>query len=98
MSDAVQPRAHVHLAVVVAQRAIRAHEDILQHVLRVLARAGREHLAHVGEQALPVAVVQDPEGLVVAGPERRDQLVVGTQTQQPSASREAVNCCGGVDR
>ena len=98
MSDAVEPRADVHLAVVVAQRPVRAHEDVLQHVLGILARAGREHLAHVGEQPLAIAVVQDPEGLVVAGAERGDELIVRAHAQQADASREAVECCGGVDR
>ena len=36
--DAVEPRAHVDRAVVAAQRAERAHEHVLQHVLGVLAR------------------------------------------------------------
>ena len=98
VGDAVQPRPHVHLAVVVAQRPVRADEDVLQHVLRVLARAGGEHLAHVGEQPLAIAVVEHPEGLVVAATECRDQLLIRTQSQQPTAEWEAVQCCGGVYR
>ena len=67
VGDAVQPRAHVHRARVGAQRAVGAHEHVLQHVLGVLTRAGAQHLAHVGEQALAVAVVDHPERVVVAG-------------------------------
>ena len=94
VGDAVEPGAHVHRAVVGAQGAVGAHEHVLQHVLGVLARAGREHLAHVGEQPLAVAVVDDAERLVVAGAEQRDELLVGAQAQQRAAEREAAECCG----
>ena len=86
MRDAVEPRAQRHLAVVGAQRAVGAHEDVLQRVLGVLARAG-QHLAHVGEQPLAVAVVDDAERLVVAGAEQRHQLLVGAQPQQRRPER-----------
>ena len=82
VGDPVEPGAHVDLALVGPQRAVRAHEHVLQHVLGVLARAGGEHLAHVGEQALAVAVVQDAEGLVAAGAEQRQQLLVRAQAEQ----------------
>ena len=98
VGDAVEPRAHVHLTVVVAQRPVGAHEDVLQHVLRVLPGTGGQHLAHVGEQPLAIAVVKDPERFVVATAERRDQLLVRAQTQQPTAEWKAVKCCGGVYR
>ena len=38
VGDAVEPGAHVDRALVGAQRPERAHEDVLQHVLGVLAR------------------------------------------------------------
>ena len=38
VGDAVEPRADVDRALVGAQGAERAHEDVLQHVLRILAR------------------------------------------------------------
>ena len=96
--DAVQPCAHVHLAVVVAQRAVRSHEHVLQHVLGVLARARGQHLAYVREQALPVAVMNDPERLVVARAERRDQLLVGAEAEQtPAEGEPAQTCCGCVE-
>jgi hypothetical protein len=71
VGDAVEPGAHVDRAVVGAQGAERADEDILQHVLGVLPRLGREHLAHVGEQPLAVAVVQRVERLVEPARKRR---------------------------
>ena len=96
--DAVEPRAHVDLALVVAQRAEGADEDVLQHVLRVLARVAGEHLAHVGEQALAIAVVQDTEGVVRAGAEERDELIVGPQAQERSSEREPAQPGGGLQR
>ena len=81
--DAVQPCAQRHRPVVVAQRPIGAQEDVLQDVLGVRARAA-QHLARIGEQALAVAVVDGPEGIVVAHPEERHELVVAAQAQQPT--------------
>ena len=88
VGDAVQPGAQVDVALVGAQRAVGADEDVLQHVLGVLARAGAQHLAHVGEQPLAVAVVDDAERLVAAGAEQREQLLVGAQAQQRRAERQ----------
>jgi hypothetical protein len=42
----------------------------------------REHLPRICEQPLPVAVVDDPEGVVMTGTEQRDQLFVGTETKK----------------
>ena len=89
VGDAVEPGAHVDRPRVGPQRPERAHEDVLQHVLGVLARPRREHLADVGEQPLAVAVVEDVERLVRAGPEQREQLVVRPQSQQWKRDREA---------
>ena len=86
--DAVEPGAQGHRPVVVAQRAVGAQEDVLQDVLGVRARRS-QHLARVGEQALAVAVVDGPEGVVVAHPEERHELVVGTQPQQRTVGRDA---------
>ena len=86
--DAVEPRAHVDRAAVAAQRAERAHEHVLQHVLGVLARVAGEHLAHVGEQALAVAVVQHAERLVGAGAEEGDELLVGAEPQERRGERQ----------
>ena len=80
--DAVEPGAHVDRAAVAAQRAEGAHEHVLQHVLGVLARVAREHLAHVGEQPLAIAVVQHAERVVGAGAEQRDELLVGAQAEE----------------
>jgi hypothetical protein len=98
VGDAVQPRPHVHVAPVGAQRSVGADEDVLQHVLGVLARSRAQHLTHIGEQPLAVAVVDHPERLVAAGPEQREQLLVRTQTEQrraegqPCQSHRCVNC------
>src|SRR3954467_240232 len=98
VGHAVQPGAHVHLAVVVAQRPVGPHEHVLEHVLGVLARGRREHLAHGGAQPLPIAVVQHAEGFVVSVTEQRHQLLVRAQPQQRTAERQATQCCWGVYR
>ena len=98
VGDAVEPRAQVHVARVGPQRPVRAHEDVLQHVLGVLARRRAQHLTDVGEQPLAVAVVDDAEGLLATGPEEREQLLVRTQAEQrraegqPCQSHRCVNC------
>jgi hypothetical protein len=97
VGDAVEPRAHVHLAVVGAQGAERADEHVLHDVLGVLPCAGREHLAHVGEQPLAVAVVQHVERVVVARAELDQQLVVRTQTQQGGRDRQMTEPCWVMD-
>jgi hypothetical protein len=78
---AVEPRPQRDRPPVGAQRVVGAQKDVLQHVLGVGARAA-EHLARVGEEPLAVAVVDDPERLVMAGAKERHELVVGPQPQQ----------------
>jgi hypothetical protein len=75
----VEPGPESQLTVVGAQVRIGPHEDVLQRILGVLAP--RQHLAGVSEQALPVAVMDHPEGLVMTGSEQRHQLVVGAQPE-----------------
>ena len=87
VGDAVQPRPQVNVSRVGPQRAVRADEDVLEQILSVLARPRRQHLAHVGEQALAVAVVDDAEGLVAAGAEEREQLLVRAQAQERRPER-----------
>ena len=77
----------------VAQRVVRAQEHVLQDVLGVGPRAA-EHLARVGEEPRAVAVVDRPEGLVVAGSEERDELLVGAQSQQGPCERYAAETDG----
>ena len=96
--DAVEPGAHVDRAAVAAQRPERAHEHVLQHVLGVLARMRREHLAHVREQPLAVAVVEHAERLVGACAEERDELLVGAQPQQRGGKREPTQSSWRVQR
>jgi hypothetical protein len=98
VGDAVEPSAQVDVAVVGAQCPVGADEDVLQHVLRIVTRTGAQHLAHVGEQPLAVAVVDGAERLVVTGPEERDQLLVRAEPQQrraerpPSQAHRCVQC------
>jgi hypothetical protein len=88
--DAVQPGAQRDRTVVGPHGAVGAQEDVLQRVLGVGARAG-QHRAHVGEEALPVTVVDDPEGFVVAGPEERHELVVGPQPEERRIEGDATD-------
>jgi hypothetical protein len=55
----------------------------------------RKHLARVGEESLPVAVVDDPEGIVVAGAEQRYELFVGAEAEEwrPDRSPSPGYCC-----
>ena len=97
---AVQPGPQREVTVVAAQAGVGADEDLLDGVLGIGAGAG-EHLTRVGEQPRPVAVMDDPEGLLVAGAEERDQLLVGAQSQErhaksDSRSRQSYRWeCGG---
>ncbi len=81
VGDEVQPRAQRHGALAGAQRAVGAHEHVLGDVLGILARAA-EHLQRVGVQVRVVAVVDRPEGIVVARAEARDELFVRAQPHQ----------------
>jgi hypothetical protein len=96
VGDPVQPRAQRDRPVAVAQAAVCAEEDILQRVLGVGARAA-EHLARVGQQAGPIAIVDDAEGVVGAGPEQCHQLLVGAQPQQRDRNREAADRYRGLE-
>ena len=80
VGDAVEPRPHGDLAVAGAQGAVGAQEDVLHDVLGLGVPA--QHVAHVGEQALVVAVVEHAERVLAAGAEEREQLLVGAQPQQ----------------
>ena len=88
--DAVQPRAQGDRTIVGPHGAVGTQEDVLQRVLGVGARAG-QHLPHISEQALPVTIVDDPKGLVVAGPEQRHQLVVGPQPKERRVEGDATD-------
>ncbi len=81
MGDPVQPRLQDQLAAVGAQAGVRTHEHFLEHVLGVRVRR-REHLTHVREQPGTVAVVDDPEGILVPRPEQADELLVRAQPEK----------------
>ena len=92
VGDAVEPGPERELAVVGPQARIRAYEDVLKCVLRVLAVG--EHLPRVGEQPLPVAVVDHPEGVVVTRPEQRYELLIRSETKKwrPDRCPRPGNC------
>ena len=75
---AVQPRPQGDVAIARPQPGIRPHEHVLQCILGVLPGPG-QHLPGVGEQPLAIAVVDHPEGIVMARPEKRHELIVGPQ-------------------
>ena len=85
--DPVQPRPHVDLALVGEHRVEGRREDLLQHVLGVLARG--QHVPAEGQQPRLVARDERLEGVVVAAPDQRDQALVGLQAQQGRATVEA---------
>ena len=80
MRDAVEPRPQRKLAVAGSKSGVGAHEDILQSILGVLP-ATRKHLSRIGEQPLVVAVMNDPERLVVTGAEQGHELLIRAQTE-----------------
>ena len=69
--DPIQPGAQAQLAAIGQQARICADEHVLEHVLGV-GMLPREHLAHVGEQPRAVAIVNDPERVLVAAAEEPD--------------------------
>jgi hypothetical protein len=83
VGDPVQPRAQGELAIVGPQSRVCAHEHVLEGILGILVGA-RQHLAGVGEEPGAVAVVDHPEGVVVALPEQRHKLLVRSQSEQPT--------------
>jgi hypothetical protein len=84
--NAVEPGPKGDVAVIGAEPRVSLHEDVLKRVFCVVPRAG--HLPCVGKQALAIAVVDDPERLVVPSPEQRHQLLVGPQAKQRRADRD----------
>ena len=86
VGDAIQPCAEGEIAVARPQPVVRLEEHVLERVLGVLPRR-RQHLAGVGEQPGPVAVVDDPEGLVVPGTEERYELIVRAESKPRRAER-----------
>ncbi len=85
--DAVEPGTHVDLALVGEHRVEGGGEDLLQHVLGVLARA--EHVPAERQQARLVARAERLEGGVLAAAGERDQALVGLQAQQGRRAAQA---------
>ena len=73
-SDPIQPRAHVDLALVGKDRVEGGRENLLQHILGILARA--EHVTAEGQQARLVARAQRLERGVLAAAGHRNQTLV----------------------
>jgi hypothetical protein len=79
MGDAEEPRPERQVLIGGAESRVGPDEYVLEGVLGVLATG--QHLPGVGEETLVVAIVDRPEGFVVAGPEQRDELFVGTEAK-----------------
>ena len=92
MSDAIQPRPQRDWPLVGSQRAVGAQKDVLEDVLGVCLRA-RQHWPGVGPEPGAVAVMDDREGVFVAGAELRQQLLVGSQSQQRALDRDTAQAC-----
>src|SRR5436190_5294131 len=92
--DLVEPRAKRHRAVVGPQRPVGAQEDVLHRILGVRARSG-QHLARISEQTVAVALVDDLGRVLVALPEERYKLLIGSQPQE--RDRDSVETGGCVD-
>ena len=82
--DPVEPRARVDVPRVGEHRLVGGDEDLLEHVLGVLARA--EHVLAEGEQARLVAVDEDLEGARVAVADERDELLVALELENGRAA------------
>jgi hypothetical protein len=91
VSDPIEPCAQRQLTRIGAQTGVGADEDFLNGVLSILGRAC-QHLARVRKQPLPVAIVDDPERVLVAGSEQRHELLVGPDAQERSAERDPCPC------
>jgi hypothetical protein len=89
--DAIQPRAHVERALVGDHRVERRREELLQHVLGVLARA--EHVAAERQQPGLVAGDECLVGGLVAAPRQRDEPLVGLDPEQGRRAAQA----SGID-
>ena len=85
--DPVQPRPHVDRPVVGEHRVERGGEDLLQHVLGVLARG--QHVAAERQQPRLVAGDQRLEGRLIPAPNERDEPLVRLQSEQWRASVKA---------
>jgi hypothetical protein len=91
---AVEPRAHVDLALVGEDRVECGGEDLLQNVLGVLARV--EHVPAEGQQAGLIARAERLEGCGLTAAGERDQLLVRLKAQQgrrASKARHAARVC-----
>ncbi len=89
--DPIEPRAHVDLALVREDRVEGSREDLLQHVLGILARA--EHVPAEGVQARLVARDERFERSVVAATHERDQAFVRLETEQRGPAVQAPDSC-----
>ena len=101
VGDPIQPRSQRQPAIVGAKAVEGPHEYLLEGVLGILSGA-RQHLTRVGEQPRAIAIVDHPEGVVVALAKQRHELLVGADPKQGGADRdptapEAYRCweCGG---
>jgi hypothetical protein len=80
VGDPEQPGSERQLTIAGSKPRVGPDEHVLERVLGILA--AREHLARVRQQALVVPIVDRSERFVVAGPEQRDELLVGAEAKQ----------------
>ena len=85
-SDPVEPGPHRDRALVGDHRVVGGDEDLLEHVLGVLGRA--QHLAAEAEEARLVALDQSVEGVLVALPGQRDELLIVLEAKEGRAPGE----------
>ncbi len=82
--DPIQPRPDVDRSLVGEDRVERGGENLLEHVLGVLARA--EQMPAEGEQPRLVAIHEQLERVLVAAADQRDEPLIGLQTEQRRAA------------
>ena len=89
--DPVEPRSRIDRPVVGTDRVEGRGEDLLEHVLRVLARA--EHVAAESEQPRLVALHERLERAVMAASYKRHELLVSLEPEQGRTARERRKPC-----
>jgi hypothetical protein len=60
---------------------MRTNEHVLEHILGV-GLESREHLANVRQQPSTIAVVDDPEGVLVSVTEQPDELLIRAEPEK----------------
>ena len=83
MGNAIEPGLEVDRTVVCDQGVVRAHEGLLDRVLRALSR---QHSLAVAQERPPVALDERLEGPFLTGARQVDQASIGLGPEQRSSS------------